>query len=284
MVNVSVSSLGYEGPNGYLLFRDDTAVFATGNAGATFVHGGNSPQERVIPVLVVKRRHAPGPIASKYVVEGVVGKPVLGAQRVQLRVQLGKEATGSLGFTGARSVQVSLRALDRPDVSLRIREASGPGKLRGTELDVPVGPEWTEVFFVLEAPGEDARVKLEAFPASLADAVASHVFTDFFDVAGTALRPEAASTPAEARRRSEPPPAETTSSWKDQIEDPDFRRAFEHIAEHGQLSEQELSTMITARKARAFTRHYDAMIAKLPFRVRIEVAGGQKVYLKDGGR
>jgi hypothetical protein len=31
---------------GCLLFRDDTAVFATGNLGATFVHGSNSPQER----------------------------------------------------------------------------------------------------------------------------------------------------------------------------------------------------------------------------------------------
>ena len=31
MVNVAVSALRYEGVSGYLLFRDDTAVFATGN-------------------------------------------------------------------------------------------------------------------------------------------------------------------------------------------------------------------------------------------------------------
>src|SRR6201999_3653216 len=47
LVNVSVSSLGYEGITGYILFRDDTAVFDTGKPGATFVHGGNSPQERI---------------------------------------------------------------------------------------------------------------------------------------------------------------------------------------------------------------------------------------------
>lgn len=51
MAAVSLNSLNYEGQEGYLLLRKDTAVFATGNPGATFVHGGNSLQERIIPVL-----------------------------------------------------------------------------------------------------------------------------------------------------------------------------------------------------------------------------------------
>jgi hypothetical protein len=42
--------------------------------------------------------------------------------------------------------------------------------------------------------------------------------------------------------------------------------------------------MITGRRARAFSREYDALSGKLPFRIRIEVAGGQKIYVKDGGR
>ena len=58
-LNVAVSALGYEGGFlGYLLFREDTAVFATGNPGASFVHGGNSPGERIIPVLTVTRKRA----------------------------------------------------------------------------------------------------------------------------------------------------------------------------------------------------------------------------------
>jgi PglZ domain len=52
MVTVSLNALKYEGQEGYLLFRKDTAVFASGIPGVTFVHGGNSLQERVIRMLV----------------------------------------------------------------------------------------------------------------------------------------------------------------------------------------------------------------------------------------
>lgn len=278
MVPVSYEKLGYRGAEGYLLLREDTAVYETRDARAPFVHGGGSPQERIVPVLVVKRRRAPGQSTSAYAIEGVVDKPVLGAQRVRLRVQLGASATGSLGFTGARSVRVGLRAASRDDITLRIRDAIGPGKLRGAELDVPVGSDWTEVFFVLEGPADD-RVKVEAFPASPVEKVAACVFAEFFGVAGVPM-PESAQAP----KRSEPPPAESIASWKDAISDPDFRRAFEHIAEHGQLAEADLSQLMTPRKMRAFAREYDAMVGKLPFRVRIEVTGGQKIYRKDGGR
>ena len=57
IATVSLKALKYDGQEGYLLFRKDTAVFATGNPNATFVHGGNSLQERVIPVLSVSHRH-----------------------------------------------------------------------------------------------------------------------------------------------------------------------------------------------------------------------------------
>jgi uncharacterized protein (TIGR03118 family) len=50
MVPVSLASLGYEGLSGYLLFRDDTAVFATANPGAAFAvtSGGASGAARFI--------------------------------------------------------------------------------------------------------------------------------------------------------------------------------------------------------------------------------------------
>src|SRR5438105_7179164 len=98
MVNVSVSSLGYEGLSGYLLFRDDTAVFATGNAGATFVHGGNSPQERVIPVLTVTRKRVEQGGYSAYAVEVEALPDVVGLHRLRLRVVFAKQTTTSLGF------------------------------------------------------------------------------------------------------------------------------------------------------------------------------------------
>ena len=84
MVHVSMSSLGYDGIPGYLLFRDDTAVFATGTPGATFVHGGNSLQERVIPVLTVTRQRAASRAAySEFAVEVEAQPDVIGVHRLR---------------------------------------------------------------------------------------------------------------------------------------------------------------------------------------------------------
>lgn len=290
MVPVSYEKLGYRNASGYLLLREDTAVYDTRSARAPFVHGGNSLQERVIPVLTVRRRRSPGQSSSAYVIEGSADRTVRGVQRVRVRVQLGASATGSLGFTGTGTVRIGLRAVDREGVTVRVREASGAGRLRGTELELPVSAEWTDVFFVLEAPADD-RVQVEAFAVSSADTVTGCVFSDFFGVAGTVELPNVSDAEAPARsiasrpppKRSEPPPA-SEASWREHITDPDYQRVFAHIAAHGQLSEADLIGMITGRKARAFSREYDALIGKLPFRLRIEVAGGQKVYVKDGGR
>ena len=59
-VSVPLRSLNYEGQEGYLLFRNDTAIFKGKSklSNASFAHGGNSLQERVIPVLTVTKRLA----------------------------------------------------------------------------------------------------------------------------------------------------------------------------------------------------------------------------------
>jgi len=57
-VSVPLRSLNYEGQEGYLLFRNDTAIFKGKSklSNASFAHGGNSLQERVIPVLTITKR------------------------------------------------------------------------------------------------------------------------------------------------------------------------------------------------------------------------------------
>ena len=97
MVNVSLHALGYDGQAGYLLFRRDTAVFATGKVGATFVHGGNSLQERVIPVLTVMHRQRPQAGLAQYVIEAEALPNLLGFSRLHLRVKPSLQ----LSFAGA---------------------------------------------------------------------------------------------------------------------------------------------------------------------------------------
>ena len=109
MVNVSLNALGYDGQEGYLLLRRDTAVFATGKAGATFVHGGNSLQERVIPVLTVMHRQRPQAGLAQYVIEAEPLPDLLGFSRLRLRrqavpaIELRRRAVHRPGAAGARA-------------------------------------------------------------------------------------------------------------------------------------------------------------------------------------
>ena len=59
-VRVALADLGYEGAEGQLMFPESTAVFDTGQQAGNFVHGGNSLQERAIPVLTLVHRTAAG--------------------------------------------------------------------------------------------------------------------------------------------------------------------------------------------------------------------------------
>ena len=285
IVPVSLSKLGYDGAPGYLLLREDTAVYATSGGGGAFVHGGNSLEERVIPVLVVKRKRGPGQSGSAYAIEAQILRPLMGTQRVRLRVQLANDVTGSLAFAAAQSIRISLTAKDRSDVNVRLRDCDGPAKLRGGALEVQVGAEWTSVLFVLEGTADD-RVRLEVNHPDRTETVESVVLQEYFTVTGTGVV-------SPASRSDRPPPIvpnapSNTSTpmlpWQDAIEDEKFRAVFEFIDKHGSINEEALVKLAGPRGARTFAREFERMIDKLPFRVRIETAGAQKVYMKDGGR
>src|SRR5690606_14885120 len=50
-LEVPLSALDYDADEAFLVFRRDTAIWKVKEKIAPFVHGGNSLQERVIPVL-----------------------------------------------------------------------------------------------------------------------------------------------------------------------------------------------------------------------------------------
>jgi hypothetical protein len=62
------------------------------------------------------------------------------------------------------------------------------------------------------------------------------------------------------------------------------RQVFEHLAVHGVITETEAAGMLGGpRELRKFAREFEAYAARAPFRVRIDVAGGIKRYVRDGG-
>jgi hypothetical protein len=263
LVNVSVSSLGYEGVTGYILFRDDTAVFDTGKSGATFVHGGNSPQERIIPVLTVTQKRAESGGLVDYQVEAEAQQDVLGLHRVKIRIGYSR----GLGFAVAQSIDLAVRARDRSSVRVVVKEAIRDGKPLGTALRVPVGDAWTEVFFALEGP--DDRAQIEVYHPDNVERVSPARLDTWYDVVKTGGQ-EVKATP-------------TTGTWADQIADEDSRKVFLHIEQHGSIDETQVVGMLGSPRAfRRFSLEFEAHLEKLPFRVRIEPGDGGKRYVREG--
>lgn len=277
MVNVSTSSLGYDGPPGYLLFREDTAVFATGNPGATFVHGGNSPQERVIPVLTVTRKRLEQAGYSVYQVEVEPLPDVVGLHRLRLRVNFAKETTTSLGFASASTLALSLRVRDRDDIQVVIKDVAGPAAIKTGRLQLSVGEVWTEVFFGLEGPADD-RVRVEVYHPDSVENVRSAAPDQWYSVIGSTVPAAKPSKPT-----STPPPA--PEGWAGTIADEGIRKVFLHIEEHGAITEPEVTAMLGSPRAfRRFSLEFESHLPKLPFKVRIETAEGGKRYVREGDR
>jgi hypothetical protein len=273
MVNVSVSSLGYDGITGYLLFREDTAVFATGNPGASFVHGGNSPQERIIPVLTVTRERRQTASLSAYVVEAAALDDAVGFHRMRFRVQFSTTTTTSLGFAAAASLEVAIRVPAHDSVRVALKDVSKPAALKGGRIRVPIG-EWTEVFFTLHGPA-DTRVQVQIHHPDNVESVRPADLAHWYDVDG-----------GDRSAPSAPPSRATAQSgWSATIADELIRGVFLHIEKHGAITEPEVTKLLGSPRAfRRFSLVFDAHLEKLPFRVRIETGEGGKRYVREGER
>ncbi len=280
MVNVAVSALGYEGVSGYLLFREDTAVFATGNPGATFVHGGNSPEERIIPVLTVTRKRAEMASLGEYSARAEWMADALDHHRI--RVQVTKQAT-TLGYAAAQSIDLSLRVPNRPEIRVSLKGvAGGSAKLKAGRLHLPVGGDWAEVFFGLEGP-TDERVRVEVHHPDKIEKVESATPDAWFSVTAERV------ATAPGAKRSEPPPLPVAASdhgaWADAITDEGMRKVFLHIEKHRSITEVEVTHLVGSPRAfRKFSLEYELYLSKLPFGVRTEVGEGGKRYVREGDK
>ncbi len=272
MYAVSMNELQYGDAQGkHLLFREDTGVFRTTKSGAPFVHGGNSLQERAIPVLVVRRQRERGGSDTVYEIHGEALEDNLGRRRLKLKLRLAPQATGALAFTGSSQVTLGLRVKDRPDILVTIVDVQGAAAMQSSLLRVPTKDEWSTVHFQLDG-GAEERVQVEVFHPDGLEKISPLVVAGWFDVT-TKGRPGPAPAP-EAKPAIE--------KWVVGIEDEGFRRVFEHIEQYGSINETELGHILgNPRKVRTFAREFDELVKRVKFRVRIDTTGTMKCYLKE---
>ena len=209
-VTVSLNALDYEGQQGYLLFPKTTAVFSTANnQNASFVHGGNSLQERVIPILTVSHQQAASTSKIlKYDIEAQVEPELFGFSRIKLKLKPKSISLGGLTFVGTDKVNLALRVCDRSDIVITIKEAVGV-ELKNQELYLQADETWVEVLFDLRG-NKDERIRVEIFhPDNIAE-IEPLTLTSYFNVSGALIKDKSSSEPALKSHNSD---------WQDSFED-----------------------------------------------------------------
>jgi len=270
-VGFTLRSLNYEGvdPKKAVVFPRGIEVFQSGRD-RNFVHGGNSPQERIIPVLTVQHKEKPGSADEHYRV--VIENEVTGTSTHEITVKIEREADQTSLSFGAQPVALELSVAEVQGVVAELHELTG-ATLQSGGICAPVGTEFT-VKFRLTA-GQEQRVRVCIAGASGDKRVHPAVSQARF----LALAPDSRrSLPSASAPSSESPEA----SWLDEFDDPEVRKVMAHIAEHGDATEQDLLNLLkTSRKCRKFARNWETYAKQAPFLIQIQVGGsGGKTYRK----
>lgn len=307
VARVPLSQLGYELPGLQLLFPESTAVFDTGRRSMSFVHGGNSLQERVIPVLTVVHRSAAGGNTLQYAVRATALEDVAGMHCLEARLEVLAQA--ELGFGGPKEVELGLRVLDALEVQVELVQTRGKARLVGASILATVSEPF-EVFFRLT--GEtDARVEVEIHHPSARVALEASKVPGRFEVTasrvptkvspptkaagsganhGTAVHPEPVGAARGVAGGTGVPPSKASLSggtpkraWLEQLPEGGIRQLFAHLAEHGVVTASEASHILgNERQVRRFSSQFEQYAALAPFSVRIDVVAGIKRYVREG--
>jgi hypothetical protein len=284
VLEVRLSALDYDADDDrYLVFAPDTALWKKQEGIAPFVHGGNSLQERVIPVLAIERGGARGKTTSKYEVVARAEPAHLGRQRLQIAVRLQNRETATLGFLAPKTVSLALRVQGRSEVAITLLDAQPPAVLAEGRVLVP--PNRDELLVEFELAGEvDERVRVEVFHPEAIEDVTPKVVEGFFDVARSRGRTKLSLPPGARDAAVSPSPSQTASAgqeWAEQVADDGFRKVLEILAERRVINEAELQQVLgSPMRVRAFARSYDKLVLLLPFEVEVLTVNGMKAYAR----
>ena len=269
-VRVALSDLGYDGCTDHLMMPETTALFDKGGRAPSFVHGGNSLQERVIPVLTVLHRAAVGGSELAYRITAESRDGVAGMHCMHLRLDVA--AQHGLDFGGAQEQELAVLVAEDPDVQVELCQVRGKARLERGSIWAQVGESF-ELFFRLSGVTETrVRVEVEMAGAILGGPEAR------FGVAATRTpqlsgseRPASVSLPRKAE------------AWLEELPAGGVRQLFAHLQAHGNLTEPEATKILGGpRELRRFSIQFEEHCKKVPFVVRIDVIAGVKRYARDG--
>lgn len=269
-ITVGAADLGYEGANFFVTFPETAAPFDRGERTKDFVHGGNSLQERVIPVITVNQRHAAGGEVASYRIEAQPGIPVAKMSCLKARVVVANQA--QLSYGSRAEIELVIEAAEGNDVEVELCDVHGARFANGA-VWATLDQELT-VYFRLAGSAE-ARVPVRLRNATRSASVTPFVTSERFLVEWRTNAPTPTPPPPSSTPQILTPPA-----WLDALP-AGVREVFRHLADHGTINEIEATKLLGgARQFRNFSLHLDEYRQRAPFAVRIDVSAGIKSYVR----
>ncbi|MBL8788251.1 MAG: hypothetical protein JNJ59_25380 [Deltaproteobacteria bacterium] len=282
-LRVPLGELGYVGGEGvFLVMSETTNVFDRGARQTSFVHGGNSLQERVVPVLSVLHRSAPGASAGRYRIVAERGDAVAGMHRVTGQVELLLANQMSLSFAQAKNVDIVLRVASGSTGQVEVvQSSSGATVVASSTLRVEVGRRF-EVFFRISGAAQE-RVQLELAHTGGALEVDAAIVSDWFEAAVVVRDPVPVAPSVAQSVAQNTGQSAGQSSWLEVV-NPEYRSVYERLATHGVVEESEVARLLGGpRQARRFGNDIDKDRARLPFALRVEQGEAGKRWVREGG-
>ncbi len=247
-------ALSYEGTTDVLVLPRDGRTFACkGELAKTFYHGGNSLQERAIPVLSLDftdRGAAPAERAA-YRIHTTVEDQMPTLLRLRLTVEEGEQERQLL-LTEASETTIRLAFEGQGEGHVTLG-GSSHGTVENGQLIVAAGAPVESVFLQLKG-------RVEAIKIYHPDG-------------------EYLVTPATISLDQEP--RKVTGDWETAVSDPLALKILRHLNKHQSITEAEIIDLTNnTRAARRFARLLPTLQAQLPFKVRVDTGQGN-TYIKE---
>jgi hypothetical protein len=266
---VSSTELRYDGDEVQFMFPETTMPFDIGAKTKDFVHGGNSLQERLIPVITALYRTDKGAATTRYRVEAHVKPDVKGLYCIEGRVL--PEEGQQLSFATPSEIELRLRALDGSRVTVELVDVTG-ARIEASVLVVRVEATF-RLLFRLSGP-HALRTRIELNAALGGDEVIPIELDRRFAV--EVLAEHRAGPLEEAESNGD--------RWLAAFTEERVREVCQHIERFGGINEADATQMLGGpRQFRRFSQKFEAYAALAPFSVQIDTSSGQKRYVREGG-
>ena len=267
----------------HLVMPEGATLFENRFSAKNFAHGGNSLQERVIPVLQVicTQKSYPSDIRYNLRVSNIDSS---GPESFALTLKVERNTSQySLDALIADKIEVEIVPVDLQNAQIHIQHAFGGGEYRKETLLINEKEE-LHIVFSLEGDSVGASRLQIRLPHEEAEPVQ---LDEYFRVHNPEISKELENIESELVKSKKTVPEENEiipHNWLDNIDDPNARKIMDYLADHGSISEEETSGLLGgSRKYRKFRRNLELYTSKAPFSVRVENVGGTTRLVREGG-